>query len=92
MGSRGDDVRVGEGAPGDSRRDEAGDVCHVREQVGTVLGGDVFHTLVVDDPGVCRGASDDDLRAIELGEFLEVVIVDQAGFNIEAVGKRLEVF
>mmetsp|Transcript_23839 Transcript_23839/g.67519 ORF Transcript_23839/g.67519 Transcript_23839/m.67519 type:complete len:374 (+) Transcript_23839:342-1463(+) len=88
---RGDDVRVVEGRGDVAAHHEARDVRHVRQQDGTAIVRDLAHALVVDQAGVRARAGDEDLRADAGGELLALVVVDEAGALVQAVGDGLEV-
>jgi hypothetical protein len=71
--------------------DEAGDVSHVDDEVGTDEVGNLAHALVVNQTAVGRGAGDEDLGAVEDNVLLELLVVDDAGLEVDAVGHGLEV-
>ena len=92
VGSGCDDVGVGEGGGDDVASDETGNVGHVGEEIGAAGIGDFFHACVVDEAGVGGCAGDDDFGAVEGGVGLELVVVDETGRFIEAIGEGFEVF
>ena len=69
--------------------DEAGDVGHVRHEVGVVVVGDSAHAWVVVVPRVCRRARHQQLGPVQLGVCLQHVIIDQAGRLVQAVREAL---
>jgi hypothetical protein len=71
--------------------DQTGDMCHIHQQVASDLVGDLTHAGVVDLTAVGGGARDKDLRTVHQGVLLELVVVDEAGLEVYAVGERLEV-
>lgn len=91
VGGGGDDVAVLEGRLVDAGGDEAGDVSHVHEEVGADLVGDFAHAGVVDLTAVGRGSGHESLGAVHEGVLLELVVVDEAGLEVDAVGEGLEV-
>ena len=78
VGGRGDHVRVFQRARVDAGGDQAGDVRHVHEQVGTDLVGDGAEARPVDHLRVGRETSHDHLRLVLQGQALDFVVVDQA--------------
>lgn len=91
VGGRGDDVAVGEGRLVDTGGDEARDVGHVHEEVAADLVSNLAHTGVVDLAAVCGGSSDKHLGAVHESILLELVVVDETGLEVDAVGEGLEV-
>lgn len=91
VGGGGNDIGVGEGRGVDTGGDETRDVGHVHHQVAANLVGDLTHALVVDLAAVGRGTGDEDLRAVHESVLLELVVVDQAGLNVDTVREGLEV-
>jgi hypothetical protein len=84
------DVAVWEGRGNRARRDEAGDVRHVRDELRAVRVRDLAHACVVDRARVGGGARDDELRALELRVALDGILVDDARPLVDALGERLE--
>ena len=76
----GDRVRM------DAARDEAGDVGHVDEEDGVDLVGDGAEAGPIDGAGVGAVAGDDELGAVLLGERLDLLVVDELGVRVDAVG------
>lgn len=74
----GNEVRVLHRAGVNAASDEAGNVCHVDEEVGANAPGDLAHTCKVDGAWIGGGASGDHLWLTLLGEFLQAIIVDGA--------------
>ena len=87
----GDNVAVREGRLVDASGDETGDVSHIHHEVAADLVSDLAHAGVVDLTAVGRGTGDQDLGAVHQSVLLELVVVDEAGFEIDAVGEGLEV-
>mmetsp|Transcript_83302 Transcript_83302/g.193519 ORF Transcript_83302/g.193519 Transcript_83302/m.193519 type:complete len:216 (-) Transcript_83302:149-796(-) len=64
---------------------------HVCQQVGTALVCYLTHAAVVDESGVRTGARDYDLWTDPHGKLLALIIVDNTGLFVQAVGDRLKV-
>ena len=91
MSGGGNDIGVLEGCGDDFGSDQARDVGHVDHEVGANLVRNFAHALVVDETAVCRGTSDQNLGSVHKRILLETVVVNQVGFEVEAVGEGLEV-
>lgn len=91
VGGGGHDIGVLEGRGDDTSGDQAGDVGHVDNEVGTDLVSDLAHALVVDQTAVGRGTSNQALGAVHLSVSLQSVVVNDAGLQVDTVGEGLEV-
>lgn len=91
MGSGRDHVAVLEGRGVDTGGNETRDVSHIHHQVAANLVGNLTHALVVDLTAVGGGTGDEDLGAVHEGVLLELIVVDQAGLNVDTVWESLEV-
>ena len=89
VGGEGDDVGVGHRVGVDAAGDEAGDVGGVEEEQGADLVGDRAERLGVDDAGVGRGAGDDHLGPLGLGQVADLVVVEALVALGDAVGDEL---
>ena len=78
VGSAGDHVGEGDRVGVDPGGDQAGEVGHVDEQVGTHGIGDGAEAGEVQHLGVGGVAGDDDLGLVFLGQALDLGVVDQA--------------
>lgn len=87
----GDDISIAERTRQDLGGDHSRNVSHISEHVGVDLVANLADALVVDQTAVGTGASNNDLGSVEYGELLELLIVDEAGLLVEAVGDGLEV-
>ena len=76
---------VRERARMDAAGDQAGEVRHVDPQPGADLVGDRAEAREVDAAGIGRAAGDDDRRLVLHRQFLDLVVVDQAGLRHDAV-------
>ena len=85
VGGGGDDVGVRDGRGVGSTGNEAGEVGHVDEEVGSNLVGDLAHALEVELAGVGAAAADDELRFDFEGLGLELVVVDDFGVFADLV-------
>jgi hypothetical protein len=88
---RRDEVAVRERRLVDAGSDEPGDVGHVHHQVAANLVGNFAHAGVVNLAAVCGGSGDKDLGAVHKGVLLELVVVDEASVEVDAVREGLEV-
>ena len=71
--------------------DEAGEMRHVAEQVGTHLVGDLPEAVGLDRPRIRGAAADDQLRPVLLGKTEHLVVVDDVRLTADAVvGDRVE--
>lgn len=91
VGGGGDNVGVLEGGGDHASGNETRDVSHVNHEVGADGVGNLAHALVVNEAAVGRGTGNKDLGAVELGVLLELVVVDDAGLEVDTVGEGLEV-
>ena len=91
VGGGGDHVGVLEGRLVDAGGDQTGDVSHVDHEVAANKVGDLAHAGVVDLAAVGRGTGNEDLGAVHEGVLLELVVVDDASLEVDAVGEGLEV-
>jgi hypothetical protein len=91
VGGGGDDVGIFEWRGNDTRGYKAGDVGNVHNQVRANRVGNLAHAGIVDQSAVGRGAGDEDLGAEEHGVLLELVIVDDASLEVDAVRHGLKV-
>ena len=66
-------------------------MCHITEQVGPHSVANLPEPLVVEEPGVGRVTSNDQLRLEPDGQGLQLVVVDELSLLVQPVGKRLEV-
>mmetsp|Transcript_59875 Transcript_59875/g.129806 ORF Transcript_59875/g.129806 Transcript_59875/m.129806 type:complete len:323 (+) Transcript_59875:642-1610(+) len=89
--SGGDHVSELERRGDDAGNDESGDMRHVRHEVGATLVGDLPHARVINKARVSACARDKDLGSDAQGEFLALVVVDEASLLVQAVGDGLEV-
>ena len=91
MGCGCDDVGVFEGGGNHAGRDQARDVRHVDHEVGAAEIGDLAHAFVVDEAAVGGRAGHKDFGAVHEGIFLEGLVVDDPGFEVDSVGKGFEI-
>lgn len=91
VGGGGDNVSVLEGGRDNLGGDETRDVSHIDNEVGTHGVGNLAHALVVDETAVSRGTGNEDLGAKENGILSQLVVVDDAGLDVDSVGHGLEV-
>lgn len=91
VGGGGDNVSPLEGGGDGLGGDETGDVSHIDNEVGANRVGDLAHALVINQTAVSRSTGDEDLGAVQEGVLLELVIVDDAGLQVDTVGHGLEV-
>ena len=91
VGGGGNDVAVLEGTGLLAGGDEAGDVGHVHEEEGAVGIGDLTELLVVPITRVGGSTADEHGGLEEGGVLLELLVVDEAGLGVDAVGEGLEV-
>ena len=91
VGSGGDNVAVLKGRLVDASSNKTRNVSHVHKEVAANLVGNLTHTGVVNLAAVGRGTGDKDLGAVHEGVLLELVVVDEAGVKVHAVGEGLEV-
>ena len=76
VGRGGHEVAVRHRARMQAGGDQPGDVGDVRHHLGVHRARDGADALEIDDPGVCRGAAHDQLRAMLGGEPFQCVVVD----------------
>mmetsp|Transcript_3135 Transcript_3135/g.9568 ORF Transcript_3135/g.9568 Transcript_3135/m.9568 type:complete len:280 (+) Transcript_3135:627-1466(+) len=86
----GDHISVFERTRNYTGGDQAGDVCHVRQEDCVVLVGDLTHASVIVVAGVGACASNDELRAIHFCVFLELIVVNVTSRLVQPVRHRLE--
>ena len=91
VGGGGDDVGVLKGGGDDAGGDQAGDVGHVDHEVGAAGIGNFAEAAIVDQTAVGGGADHDDLGAVHHGVGLELLVVDDAGLEVDAEGEGFEV-
>lgn len=91
VGSGRDHVAVLEGRGVDTGGNETRDVSHIHHQVAANLVGNLTHALVVDLTAVGGGTGDEDLGTVHEGVLLELIVVNQAGLNVDTVWESLEV-
>lgn len=91
VGGSCDNVAVWEGRLVDAGSNETRDMCHVHHQVAADLVSDLAHAGVVDLTAVCGGTSHKDLGAVHERILLELIVIDQTGVEVDAVGEGLEV-
>lgn len=91
MSGGGDNISVEERRGDHLGGNETRDVSHVDNEVGADKVSNLAHALIVDQAAVGRGTGDQDLGAEKNNVLLELVIVDDAGLEIDAVGHGLEV-
>ena len=85
MSGRGDEIRMRKWAGMDTGGDEAGDVCHIDEEITAYLFGELTHALEIDDAGV-GGCADGDEGGLELaGGFFQLIVVDALVVRRDAV-------
>ena len=89
MGGGGDDVGERHRVRVQTGRHQTGDVRHVDKQVGTHGIGDVTEALPVDDARIGRETGDDHLRLVLARQRLNLVVVDLAGLQDDAVLHRV---
>ncbi len=80
-----DYIGIGNGAfvqSGDDQARNMGDVADV-ERADTF--GDVAEGLEIDVAGIGRGAGNNDLRFVLLGEFFDFVVIEQTCFRVDDV-------
>lgn len=66
-------------------------MCHIDHQVAADGITNLAEACIVEVATVCRCTSDNDLGTVHEGIFFEAVVVDDAGFEVDAVGKGLKV-
>lgn len=71
-------------------RNQTTDVCHIREQVGSVLVGNRSEALVVQTTRVARHTGDDDAWLEELSVSFEDIVVDETRVSVHLVRHALE--
>lgn len=91
MRRRRDDIGIEERRWDDLSGNKAGDVSNVDHEVGANGIGDFAHALVVDKAAVRRRAGNQDLGAEEKGVPRKLIVVDDAGVEVDTVGHGLEV-
>lgn len=91
VGGGGDNVGVLERRVHDASGDETGNVSHVDHHVAANLVANLAEPLVVHLTAVGRGTGDDDLGPVHEGILLELLVVDDAGLEVDAVRESLEV-
>lgn len=91
VGGGGDNVSPLEGRGNGLGGNETGDVGHVDNEVGANRVGNLAHALVVDQAAVGGSTGDENLGTVQDGVLLELVIVDDAGLQVDTVGHGLEV-
>src|SRR5690606_27696894 len=89
VGSGGDHVGKRHRVRVDTGGNQASDVRHVDHQVGTDLVGNRAETREIQHLRVGGEAGNDHLRLVLDGQTLDFVIVDQAGFRVQAVLHRV---
>lgn len=63
---------------------------HVAEEISVILVGDLTETLIVQASAIAGDSGDDDLRLKQFRDFCTLVVIDQAGLNINLVWHGLE--
>jgi len=91
VGGSGDDIGVWEWRVVDLAGDQTRNVGHVDNQVAADLVCNLSHARIVDGTAVSRGTSDDDLGSVHEGILLELLVVDDASLEVDAVWEGLEV-
>lgn len=91
VGGGGDNVGELEGRLVDAGGDQTGNVSHVDHEVAANSVGDLAHAGVVNLAAVGRGTGNKDLGAVHEGVLLELVVVDDASLEVDAVREGLEV-
>lgn len=91
VGSGGDDVSPQEGRRNGLSGNKTRDVSHIDNQVGADGISNLAHALVVDQTAVGGGTGNKDLGAVQDSVLLELVVVDDTGLEVDAVGHGLEV-
>ncbi len=76
MSRSGHNIRVLKRGRNDSRRDQAADVRHVRQQVRAVVVGDLLHARVVDESRVGRSARNYQFGTVQFSILLHFIVVD----------------
>ena len=79
-------IGVGHGAGMLACGHHARDVGDVHHQIGARFPGDFTEALEIDDAGVGRRAGDDHAGAMLQGQRAHLIVVDQAGVGVTAVG------
>ena len=82
-------VGIGNRARMLARRDEACDVGDVHHEVGADLLRDLAELLKVDDARIGGSAGDDHPRAVLQGQLAHLVIINEAGNRVTAVGEAV---
>ena len=75
-----------------SARDKPREMRHIDEKQGANAVGDLAETLEIDDPRVCRAASDNELRLVFLSQPLHLLVIDIAGVAAHAIMDGVEPF
>lgn len=91
VGGGGDNVGVLERRGDDASGDQARDVGHVDDEIGTDRVGNLAHASIVDQTAVGRGTGNKDLGAVEDRVLGKGIIVDDTGLEVNPVGHGLEV-
>lgn len=84
-------VGVLEGRRDDATGDEPGDMRHIAEKIGPRFFRDCSHALVVNQATISRSSGDNDLGSVEQGEFLQLVVVDEASGLVQSIWESFEV-
>lgn len=86
-----DDIAVREGRLVHTSSNKTGDVSHIHQKVGANLVGDFAHAGVVDLAAVGRSSGHQDLGSVHERILFELIVVDEAGLEVDAVREGLEV-
>lgn len=91
MGSGSDNVRILKWAWDDTCCDETRDVSHINHKICTDQVGNLAHALVINQSAVCGGTGNQHFRSIQDGILLKLIIINDTGLKVNAVGEGLEV-
>ena len=86
-----DNVAVLEGRLVDASSDKTRDMGHVHQEVAANLVGNLAHAGVVNLTAVSGGTGDEHLGTVHEGVLLKLIVVDEAGVEVYAVGESLKV-
>ena len=91
MSSCGDDISVFEWAGDNTSSNETRDVSHINNEVSTNKICDLAHAGVIDQAAVGRCSSNEDFGSVHEGILLQLIVVDNASLEVNAVWEGFEV-
>ena len=89
MGGSGGDIGKADGRRMLARGDQASDMRHIHHQIRAAFIGDFAEAPEIDCARIGRCARDDHARPMLHGQRAHLLIVDQTGFRIAAVGDNV---